>query len=42
MLCNTIDDKSDKSFARSKPENLIVKVLNVITGINESRSMVTT
>ena len=40
MLCNTIEDKSDKS--RSKPENLIVKVLNVITGINESRSMVTT
>ena len=36
--CNTLDDLSSKVFVPNKTEDLHLSVLNMITGINESKT----
>ena len=37
--CSTLDDLSHKVFVSNKTEALILSVLNMITGINESKTL---
>ena len=37
--CNTLNDLSDKLYASSKTKDLNLSVFNIITGINESKSL---
>ena len=37
--CNTLDDLSDRIYVPNKTEDLNLHVFNMITGINESRTL---
>ena len=39
MCCNNLDDLSNKICVPNKTEDLNVSILNMITGINESKTL---
>ena len=37
--CNTLDDPSSRIFVSNKAENVNIKVFNMITRVNESKTL---